>query len=102
MPRAGAAIALDAGEQSEVGYVESHTIVVDASDFSPHQFIAPDETRGDNEQDGARSMLPGPDLSAEVLDSEDAPSPDGFMQKRVRRSMCSMYTPKLDDGEQYE
>ena len=102
MPRAGAAIALDAGEQSEVGYVESHTIVVDASDFSPHQFIAPDETRGDNEQDGARSMLPGPDLSAEVLDSEDAPSPDGFMQKRVHRSMCSMYTPTLDDGEQYE
>ena len=93
---------MDAGEQSEVGYVESHTIVVDASDFSPHQFIAPDETRGDNEQDGARPMLPGPDLSAEGLDSEDAPSPDGFMQKRVHRSMCSMYTPNLDDGEQYE
>ena len=56
--------AVDDVEQSEFGDVETHAIVADTPDFSPHQFIAPDEARGamgsdDNEQDAAHSMLPG-------------------------------------------
>lgn len=64
----------DNGEQYEYGDVETRAIDADTSDFSPHQFIAPDEARDpmgsdDNEQDAAsndaaRSKI----LSAEVCD----------------------------------
>merc|ERR1719473_340894 len=82
----------DDGEQYEYGDVETHAIDADTSDFSPHQFIAPDEARDpmgsdDNEQDAAnndaaRSKI----LSAEVFDSEDVPSPDNFIQKKAHRA----------------
>ena len=98
----------DHGEQYEYGDVETHAIVADTSDFSPHQFIALDEARDpmgsdNNEQDAAnndtaRSKI----LSAEVFDSEDVPSPDNFIQKRVHRSKRFKHMPALDDGEQYE
>ena len=100
----------DNGEQYEYenGDVETHAFVADTSDFSLHQFFAPDEARdpmvSDNiEQDAAnndtaRSKM----LSAEVFDSEDVPSPDNFIQKRVHRSKRFKHMPALDDGEQYE
>ena len=66
--------AVDDGEQYEYGDVETHAIDADTSDFSPHQFIAPDKAcdamgSDDNEQDAAnndaaRSKI----LSAEVFD----------------------------------
>merc|ERR1719276_118142 len=94
----------DDGEQYEYGDVETHAIDADTSDFSPHQFIAPDEARDpmgsdDNEQDAAsndaaRSKI----LSAEVFDSEDVPSPDNFLQI----SKKTKHMPHDDDGEQYE
>jgi len=96
--------AVDDGEQYEYGDVETHAIDADTSDFSPHQFIAPDEARDamgsdDNEQDAAnndaaRSKI----LSAEVFDSEDVPSPDNFLQISHR----TKHMPAVDDGEQYE
>merc|ERR1719146_434209 len=92
----------DDGEQYEYGDVETHAIDADTSDFSPHQFIAPDEARDpmgsdDNEQDAAnndaaRSKI----LSAEVFDSEDVPSPDNFLQ--ISHKVKHM--PQEDDGEQ--
>merc|ERR1719473_1119650 len=98
----------DDGEQYEYGDVETHAIDADTSDFSPHQFIAPDEARDpmgsdDNEQDAAsndaaRSKI----LSAEVFDSEDVPSPDNFIQKKAHRAKRSRHMPHDDDGEQYE
>ena len=76
----------DDGEQSEYGDAEIHAIDVATSEFSPHQFIAPDEARvamgsDDTEQDAAnidvdRSKI----LAAVVFDSEDVPSPDNFLQ----------------------
>jgi tRNA-binding EMAP/Myf-like protein len=94
----------DDGEQYEYGDVETHAIDADTSDFSPHQFIAPDEARDpmgsdDNEQDAAsndaaRSKI----LSAEVFDSEDVPSADNFLQI----SKKTKHMPRDDDGEQYE
>ena len=66
--------AVDDGEQYEYGDVKTHAIDADTSDFSPHQFIAPDKAcdamgSDDNEQDAAnndaaRSKI----LSAEVFD----------------------------------
>ena len=98
----------DNGEQYEYGDVETHAIDVDTSDFSPHQFIAPDEARDamgsdDNEQnaaskDAARAKI----LSPEVFDSENVPSPDNFIQKRVHLLMRSKHMPDVDEGEQYE
>merc|ERR1719160_678370 len=94
----------DDGEQYEYGDTETHALDADTSDFSPHQFIAPDEARDpmgsdDNEQDAAsndaaRSKI----LSAEVFDSEDVPSPDNFLQI----SKKTKHMPRDDDGEQYE
>jgi len=99
--------AVDDGEQYEYGDVETHAIDADTSDFSPHQFIAPDEARDamgsdDNEQDAAnndaaRSKI----LSAEVFDSEDVPSPDNFLQIQ-KVAHHSKHMPAVDDGEQYE
>merc|ERR1719503_473958 len=96
----------DDGEEYEYGDVETHAIDADTSDFSPHQFIVPDEARDpmgsdDSEQDAAsndaaRSKI----LSSEVFDSEDVPSPDNFIQKRSHRR--SKHMPRDDDGEQYE
>ena len=79
--------AVDDGEQYEYGDVKTHAIDADTSDFSPHQFIAPDKAcdamgSDDNDEqdaannDAARSKI----LSAEVFDSEDVPSPDNFWQ----------------------
>ena len=50
----------DDGEQYEYGDVETHAIDADTSDFSPHQFIAPDKAcdamgSDDNEQDAANN-----------------------------------------------
>merc|ERR1740138_1753573 len=67
----------DDGSDYEYGDLEAHAIDANTADFSPHQFIAPDEARDpmgsdDSEQDAAsndaaRSKI----LSAEVFDSED-------------------------------
>ena len=56
----------------------------------------------DNEQDAAhndaaRSKI----LSAEVLDSEDVPSPDNFLQFQ-KVAHHSRHIPAVDDGERYE
>ena len=67
--------AVDDGEQYEYGDVKTHAIDADTSDFSPHQFIAPDKAcdamgSDDNDEqdaannDAARSKI----LSAEVFD----------------------------------
>merc|ERR1712048_799966 len=81
----------DSEEEYEYGDVTSHAIDADTADFSPHQFIAPDEARDpmgsdDTEQDAAhndaeRSKI----LSREVFDSEDVPSQDNFLQERAHR-----------------
>ena len=82
----------DDEEQYEHDDVGTHAIDEDTSDFSPHQFIAPDEGRDpmgsdDNEQgvasnDVALSNI----LAADVFDSEDVPSPDseGMRQGPVK------------------
>ena len=67
--------AVDDGEQYEYGDVKTPAIDADTSDFSPHQFIAPDKAcdamgSDDNDEqdaannDAARSKI----LSAEVFD----------------------------------
>ena len=67
--------AVDDGEQYEYGDVKTHAIDADTSDFSPHQFIAPDKAcdamgSDDNDEqdaannDAARSKI----LSAQVFD----------------------------------
>lgn len=73
----------DDAEQYVHGDVETHALDVDTSDFSPHQFIAPDAGN-----DIARSKI----FSAEVFDTEKSPSPDNFIQKRASNDVAK---PKI-------
>merc|ERR1712048_929633 len=98
----------DNEEEYEYGDVTSHAIDANTADFSPHQFIAPDEARDpmgsdDTEQDAAhndaeRSKI----LSHEVFDSEDVPSHDNFLQEHARRVHKSKMMPDDDNSEEYE
>jgi len=95
----------DEGEM-EYGDLEAASEDADTSDYSVHQFIAKDEARDpmgsdDSEADAAendaeRSKI----LSTEdTFDSEDEPSPDNFLQKRVKRTLSKKNINDDDDGD---
>merc|ERR1712194_711233 len=82
----------DEGEM-EYGDLEAASEDADTSDYSVHQFIAKDEARDpmgsdDNEADAAQNDSERSQIlsSEDPFDSEDEPSTDNFLQKKVRRA----------------
>merc|ERR1712194_353109 len=95
--------------QYEYGDMEAASGEADTSDFSTHQFTAKDEARDpmgsdDSEADAAQMDAARSKALSEdnTFDSEDEPSPDNFLQKRMINKHSAKHIGEDDGDMEYE